>query len=84
MALGAIFECQRRGIEVPVELAVVDFDDPGFSASCVPLLTTIRPPGETIGREVGRLFQERLTERGPTAYSRTVDVGFQPAQRRST
>lgn len=84
MALGALFECQRRGIEVPRELAVVGFGDLGFSASCVPPLTTIRPPGETIGREVGRLIQERLAAMEPPAHPRTVDLGFHLVQRRSS
>ncbi|MCR0981044.1 LacI family DNA-binding transcriptional regulator [Roseomonas populi] len=84
MALGALFECQRRGIEVPGGLAVVGFGDLGFSASCVPPLTTIRPPGEAIGREVGRLIQERLAGAEPPARAGMIDLGFELVPRRSS
>ncbi|MBB5696486.1 LacI family DNA-binding transcriptional regulator [Muricoccus pecuniae] len=84
MALGALFECQRRGINVPGALAVVGFGDLGFSASCVPPLTTIRPPSEAIGREVGRLIQERLGVAEPPDRPGTIDLGFKLVQRRSS
>jgi len=84
MALGALFECQRQGIRVPEELAVIGFGDLGFSASSVPPLTTIRPPGRAIGGEVGRHIQQRLAETPMPTRSRTIDLGFELVQRAST
>jgi LacI family gluconate utilization system Gnt-I transcriptional repressor len=84
MALGALFECQRRGIAVPEALAIIGFGDLGFSASCVPPLTTIRPPGRAIGREVGRLIKERLKQAALPSESRTIDLAFELVQRSST
>lgn len=50
LALGVLFEAQRRGLKVPDDLAVIGFGDLTFSNSCQPPLTTIRPPQRQIGR----------------------------------
>ena len=36
MALGALFECQRRGIRVPGDLSIVGFNDLEVSGSPIP------------------------------------------------
>lgn len=87
VALGVLFECQRRGISVPDDLAVIGFGDLGFAASCIPSLTTIRPSGDIIGKEVARLILERvgndhmLLDDGPGAI---VDTGHVLIERGST
>ncbi len=50
LALGVLFEAQRRSLKVPQDLAVIGFGDLTFSNSCQPPLTTIRPPQRQIGR----------------------------------
>jgi LacI family gluconate utilization system Gnt-I transcriptional repressor len=82
VALGVIFECQRRGILVPEDCAVVGFGDLGFAGSCIPSLTTIRPSGELIGRETARLILERLRKdaSGPVV----IDTGHALVERRSS
>lgn len=60
IALGAIFECQRRGIAIPGRLAVVGFGDLDFAAVCNPSLTTVRPSGELIGREAARIIVDSV------------------------
>lgn len=60
IALGAIFEAQRRGKSIPGDCAIIGFGDLPFAASCNPALTTIRPPGDRIGRETARLIAARL------------------------
>lgn len=60
IALGVIFECQRRGIAIPEQLAVVGFGDLDFSAACNPSLTTIRPSGDLIGSEAARLIVKQV------------------------
>src|SRR5262249_11268597 len=42
LALGALFECQRRHISVPEQIAIVGFNDLEFMASAVPSLTSVR------------------------------------------
>ena len=36
LALGVLFECQRRQISVPEDIAIVGFNDLEFMASAVP------------------------------------------------
>lgn len=83
VALGVLFEAQRKGIAVPERLAVIGFGDLGFSASCNPPLTTIRPFGDFIGLEVSRLILENLRA-APVRPGTSVDTGFLLIERRST
>lgn len=51
MALGALDELGRRGINVPEQIALVGFDDVPSAAASRPALTTVRQPGGELGRE---------------------------------
>ena len=82
IALGALFECQRRGIEIPKQLALVGFGDMSFSATCNPPLTTVRPSGDLIGSEAARLILERI--RHPDAAAQIIDTRFMLLQRQSS
>jgi LacI family transcriptional regulator, gluconate utilization system Gnt-I transcriptional repressor len=84
IALGVVFECQRQGIAIPETLAVVGFGDLDFSASCVPPLTTIRPSGDLIGKEVARLILARIRGAGAETTPRLVDTSHVLMERRST
>lgn len=84
IALGALFECQRQGIAVPNRIAVVGFGDLEFSASCIPSLTTIRPSGDLIGKEVARLILAGIHGESPAGASRIIDTGHVLIERRST
>lgn len=81
LALGALFECQRRGVRVPQDVALIGFGDLDFAAHSLPSLTTLRPPRETIGRETARLLVERFDGLEPA--SRMVDVGCELIARES-
>ena len=84
IALGALFECQRQGIAVPDRIAVVGFGDLDFSASCIPSLTTIRPSGDLIGKEVARLILAGIHGDHSAGASRIIDTGHVLIERRST
>jgi LacI family gluconate utilization system Gnt-I transcriptional repressor len=84
IALGVLFECQRQRIAVPNDIAVVGFGDLDFSASCVPSLTTIRPSGDLIGREVARLILNSIQDNRPERAQSIVDTGHVLIERRST
>jgi LacI family gluconate utilization system Gnt-I transcriptional repressor len=84
IALGALFECQRQGISVPDRIAVIGFGDLDFSASCIPSLTTIRPSGDLIGKEVARLILAGIHGEHPAGASRIIDTGHVLIERRST
>ncbi len=83
IALGVLFECQRRGIAVPDNLAVVGFGDLGFSAACNPPLTTIRPSGDLIGREVARLIRLCTHGEKPDPGQHVIDTGHLLIERKS-
>jgi LacI family gluconate utilization system Gnt-I transcriptional repressor len=84
IALGVLFEAQRRSIPVPEQVAVIGFGDLGFSASCVPPLTTIRPSGDMIGLEVARLVVESVRGSNPALAGTVIDTSFLLIERRST
>lgn len=81
IALGVLFECLRRGIEVPARLAVMGFGDLPFAGCCVPPLTTIRPEGRTIGRLAAEKILARVT--GEPIETAPIDVGFSLIRRLS-
>jgi LacI family gluconate utilization system Gnt-I transcriptional repressor len=74
MALGALFEAQRREMSVPGRLRLIGFGNLNFAGSTVPPLTTIAPPAREIGSLVARLIVDRL--RGGSDARRVYDLGF--------
>jgi len=81
LAIGALFECQRRGWRVPDRVAIAGFDDQDIASRTVPPLTTVRLPREEIGRLAGQMILDRLA--GRPAKSAVVNVGFQLMKRES-
>lgn len=61
-AFGAIQQCQRLGIEVPGRVAIAGFGDFEIASAALPSLTTVRIPGENIGRTAARMLVEALTD----------------------
>jgi LacI family gluconate utilization system Gnt-I transcriptional repressor len=57
LAHGAIYQCQRRGISVPEQLAICGFNDLPASAWMKPSLTTIGTPRYRIGLEAAKLLR---------------------------
>jgi LacI family gluconate utilization system Gnt-I transcriptional repressor len=82
MALGGLFECQRRGLRVPERLALIGFGDLDFAAWSAPALSTIRPPRREIGLAVADHLLQRFDD--PSAGPTTIDVGFELVPRAST
>jgi DNA-binding LacI/PurR family transcriptional regulator len=66
MACGALEALRRLGRSIPRDVAVVGFGDlPGQAAD--PPLTSIRQPGEQMGREMTRLLLAQLDDTRPIA-----------------
>lgn len=59
-AFGALTECQRRGIDVPGQIAVAGFGDYEIAGICVPSLTTINPLPREIGMRAAELILDVL------------------------
>lgn len=60
LACGALYECQRRRIKVPDQLAIVGFGNSEFSQVCQPPLTTMTVPHKEIGIQAGKALLARL------------------------
>ncbi|MBV1707572.1 MAG: LacI family DNA-binding transcriptional regulator [Hyphomicrobiales bacterium] len=82
LAVGAIFECQRRGIAVPGRLAIAGFDDLPLAAAISPGLTTVSVDRIAMGRVAGHMLLQRLAGR-QSPYTK-IDVGFTIRERAST
>ena len=82
LAVGALFECQRRGWAVPGRIAIASFDDVDLLRHAVPSVTTLRIPRQEIGRRSALLLVSRL--QGAPAERIKVDLGFEIVQREST
>ena len=82
LAIGALFECQRRGLSVPGRVAIAGFDDFEMATQVVPALTTLEIPRNEIGKIVGRIILGRIE--GKSDGPERVDVGFSVMPRAST
>lgn len=81
LAVGALFECQRRGIAVPRAMAIAGFDDLDIAAQTLPAITTVRVPRYEMGRQAGTLLCARLA--GKHVPARVIDVGYGVVERDS-
>ncbi len=60
LALGAMFEARRAGVEVPGQLSIMGFDDLDWAAISEPPLTTLRLPTAQMGELAARALVDRL------------------------
>ncbi|HEY8099893.1 MAG TPA: LacI family DNA-binding transcriptional regulator [Burkholderiaceae bacterium] len=74
LAHGAIYQCQRRGIAVPKQLAVCGFNDLCASAWMNPSVTTIATPLYRIGYEAATLLRSAI--RNEPLIRTHIDLGF--------
>lgn len=82
LAVGALFECDRRGWKVPDRLAIASFDDLDLMRHVSPAITSLRLPRYEIGRRSAQMILDRIEER--TMPVTIVDLGFEIVQRAST
>jgi LacI family gluconate utilization system Gnt-I transcriptional repressor len=82
IAIGVLFECQRRGIAVPGTLAVTGMDDQEIASQCVPALRTMRMPRYEMGRRAAAMLCRRLA--GEQAGPARVDLGYEVVLRGTT
>ncbi|MDQ0473480.1 LacI family DNA-binding transcriptional regulator [Labrys wisconsinensis] len=84
LALGALFECQRRGIRVPGDIALIGFNDLEFCASAFPSLSSVAVPRYEMGRRAGEIVLEVIRGSGNRPATRRIDLGFAIRERQST
>lgn len=76
LALGTLFECQRRGMRVPDDVAIVGFNDLDFCVSSMPPLTSVSTGRHQMGRWAAQSIIEIIRGSGERPELRSVDVGF--------
>ncbi len=81
VAVGALMECRRRGIEVPRHLAIAGFADLEIAAEVEPALTSVQVRSRTIGEEAANMLLARL--RGEPLVATVRDLGFMVVPRSS-
>lgn len=81
IAAGALFECARRRIVVPRDLAIMGFADLPIAASIEPRLTSMQVRAREMGLRAGQMLMARLN--GEAAPGRIVDLGFAVVERDS-
>lgn len=86
LALGALAECQARGLQVPEQVSVVGFDNIEFSAHANPPLTTIDVPAEEMGKSaasyvLGNLSGDDVTLHNPVEVELILRSSSAPANR---
>jgi LacI family gluconate utilization system Gnt-I transcriptional repressor len=82
LALGVLFECQRRQIPVPGKLAIVGFNDMEFMATAVPPLSSVRTNRYEMGRQAVTMVTDAIEGRRPE--QPVVDLGFELMVRASS
>ena len=82
LAVGAVLECQRRGLTIPDDIGICGFDDLELASLTNPPLTTVRIPRYEIGRQAAQLVL--ASNAGERPGHPTVDVGFEIVSRGST
>lgn len=82
LALGVLFECQRRRISVPEDMAIVGFNDLEFMASAVPSLTSVRTNRYEMGRSAVTMVTAAIEGHRPA--EPVIDLGFELMIRQSS
>ncbi|MCL2895194.1 LacI family DNA-binding transcriptional regulator [Brenneria tiliae] len=78
IALGVLFECQRRLIKVPGNLAIACLDGSENCDQTHPALTSVRVDYEKMGRETGKLLTAMLSESVTEPVNRPFSYRFEP------
>lgn len=84
LVLGAMFECARRGIRVPEDIALMGFNDLEFCPTAHPSITSVATPRYEMGVQTARIILEILRGSGARPAERCIDLGFKIMERGST
>ncbi|MBR3369795.1 MAG: LacI family DNA-binding transcriptional regulator [Rhodobacteraceae bacterium] len=82
VALGALFECQRRGLRVPEQMGIVGFNDLDVVSCSVPTITSVRTHRYETGLQAVNMIINQL--HGTPPEQRVIDAGYDLKIRSST
>lgn len=74
IAIGAAFECQRRGLRIPDQMAIAGFHGHDIGQSMEPKLASVLTPRERMGQVAAERLLARL--RGEIVTPQRLDLGF--------
>ncbi len=77
LAIGAVFECQRRNIKIPQQMAIAGFHGHDVGLSMVPKLATVITPREKIGQVTAEQLIARINGQTIKEQDRIIDLGFE-------
>ncbi|WP_428374552.1 LacI family DNA-binding transcriptional regulator [Lichenicoccus sp.] len=84
-AVGALMECQRRGIAVPDRISLLGFGDFEVGQQLVPPLSTIATDFPGMGHSAGRMIIDLLAAAAAVpALDQRLDIGFNLLARGTT
>lgn len=75
VAVGAYFECLRRGVSVPADMAIAGFHGLDVGQAMVPRLASVRTPRHEIGAVAARVLLARIN--GEPIEAIMHDLGYQ-------
>jgi LacI family gluconate utilization system Gnt-I transcriptional repressor len=81
VAAGVLFECGRRGWNVPERIAVAGWGDYEIASEITPGLTTLQPNAYEMGQEAMKMVIGRVAGNGSTGL--VIDTGFHIIRRAS-
>jgi len=84
LALGALFECHRRGIAVPGDISIMGFNDLEFCSSAYPALSSVAIPRYEMAEQSARIVLDIIRGSGERPHERRIDLGFRIVEREST
>ena len=82
LAAGILFECARRRVAVPRDVAVMGFADLPIASAIEPRLTSIQVHAAEMGARAAAMLLGRLDGTPPA--DRVADLGFEIVERAST
>ena len=80
LALGVLFECERRGLKVPRDMGICGFNDLGITSETCPKVTSVATPLREIGETAGKLL---ISGEGNPQVD-CIDLGYKLMAREST
>lgn len=82
VALGALFECQRRGIRVPSQMGIIGFNDLDVASVSVPTISSVRTHRYEMGIQAVGMISAAVG--GTRPEPAVIDQGFALMIRQST
>ncbi|MDD7969938.1 LacI family DNA-binding transcriptional regulator [Roseinatronobacter alkalisoli] len=82
VALGALFECQRRGLRVPEQMGIVGSNDLDVVSCSVPTISSVRTHRYETGLTAVNMIMNHLN--GTPLEQRIIDAGYDVMVRSST